>query len=114
MRSAVLIAAGCTVFAATTLAGVYKWTDNDGNVHYTDTPPSGIPAQPLIPDPAPPLEATEKARARLEAMTETVQMHEQKQARATEITRLSSSKLTSLLRCLRSDHSIVESESLLS
>ena len=88
MKSAALIAAGCTVFAATTLAGVYKWTDNEGHVHYTDIPPSGIPAQPLKPNPAPPLEAAEKARARLEAMTKTVQMREQKRARAAELTRL--------------------------
>ncbi|MGC1951257.1 MAG: DUF4124 domain-containing protein [Gammaproteobacteria bacterium] len=88
MKSAALIVVGCTLFAATTLAGVYKWTDNEGNVHYTDTPPSGVPAQSLKSDPAPPLEDADKARARLEAMTKTVQMGEQKRARATEINRL--------------------------
>lgn len=88
MKSAALIAVGCILFAATTLAGVYKWTDSNGNVHYTDVPPSGVPVQPLKPDPAPSLEEVEKARARLEAMTQTVQRQEQKRARAAEINRL--------------------------
>jgi hypothetical protein len=88
MKTATVIATVCILFAATTLAGVHKWTDSDGDVHYTDTPPSGVPAQPLKPDPAPPSEEVEKARSRLEAMTKSVEVHEQKRARATEINRL--------------------------
>ncbi len=31
-------------------AGVYKWTDSQGRVHYSDTPPPRQPAQPLRTD----------------------------------------------------------------
>ncbi len=33
------------LFAAVTDAGVYKWTDESGKTHYTDSPPPGRKAQ---------------------------------------------------------------------
>lgn len=36
--------------AGVVYAGVYKWTDSQGRVHYSDTPPPRQPAQPLRTD----------------------------------------------------------------
>src|SRR5260221_3558930 len=37
--AAVLVAALCLAFDATAQTNVYKWTDADGKVHFSDTPP---------------------------------------------------------------------------
>lgn len=56
--------------AALLLAGaagaeMYKWTDADGNVHYTQTPPPDREADTIAPPP-PPAVAPEEARAKAE------------------------------------------------
>lgn len=35
----------CAAFPAT--AGVYKWVDREGQVHYSDTPPANSPSRPV-------------------------------------------------------------------
>lgn len=42
------------VLASTATAGLYKWVDSDGNVHYTQNPPQNTPFKTLKePRPAP-------------------------------------------------------------
>jgi hypothetical protein len=41
----VLVCAALIVWSAVASAVVYKWTDAQGNVHYGDQPPDGVPAQ---------------------------------------------------------------------
>lgn len=36
------------------MAGVYRWRDADGRMHYGDQPPAGVQAEPLPLDPSPP------------------------------------------------------------
>lgn len=38
-KSAMAIAVGMALAAGTTLAQQYRWTDQNGRIHYTDTPP---------------------------------------------------------------------------
>lgn len=40
------------LLSATASAGIYKWTDASGKVHYTDQPPSGKKSQALNPNTA--------------------------------------------------------------
>lgn len=39
--------------AASQASGLYKWTDEEGNVHYTQLPPTERPSQVIIPQPSP-------------------------------------------------------------
>jgi hypothetical protein len=57
------LAALCTTGRADAVGEVYKWTDENGVVHYTDSPPEGKPfttkevKAPSVPAPAPAPEA---------------------------------------------------------
>lgn len=42
LRRAALLAAGLLFAAAAGATTFYKWTDADGNVHYSDKPPKGV------------------------------------------------------------------------
>ncbi|MCL4680707.1 MAG: DUF4124 domain-containing protein [Rhodocyclaceae bacterium] len=44
--------------------GMYKWTDEKGVVHYTDTPPTGKRAEKVRIAPQPPMDAAAPARNR--------------------------------------------------
>jgi hypothetical protein len=56
MNRVSLLTAGLVLAAAThpALAGVYKWTDGAGNVHYTQSPPPDRQAERMKPPPPPP------------------------------------------------------------
>jgi Domain of unknown function (DUF4124) len=41
----VLVCAALIVWSAVASAVVYKWTDAQGNVHYGDQPPDGVPSE---------------------------------------------------------------------
>lgn len=44
--------------------GMYKWIDDKGVVHYTDTPPAGKRAEKIRIAPQPPMDASAPARSR--------------------------------------------------
>ncbi len=46
-----LITATCLILAAPAGAGMYKWTDNEGNTHYSQLPPEGRQTQEIAPPP---------------------------------------------------------------
>jgi len=50
-------------------AEIYKWTDENGQVHYTQQPPADRPAEHIAPPP-PPAIAPEKAQQQLEELIE--------------------------------------------
>ncbi len=57
--------------AAAAQAGVYRWVDKEGKIHYSDSPPAaGTPAQKLVPDAGPNEEVQKAARERLEQSLE--------------------------------------------
>lgn len=68
MAKYILIAAVVTLFAIPPFAQaeVYKWMDENGMVHYTQTPPRGVQARMVKPGKPPPQGAAEAARAKLE------------------------------------------------
>lgn len=47
------------------MAGVYRWRDSDGRMHYGDQPPAGVQAEALPVDPAPPPRSAADAERRL-------------------------------------------------
>lgn len=57
IRRAGLCALLCAAYGAAAAQGVYKWTDERGQVHYGDKPPAGASAQPIDIDPSPPAPA---------------------------------------------------------
>jgi len=46
-----LVATAIACFAASASAGMYKWTDKQGNVHYTETPPDEGNSTEIAPPP---------------------------------------------------------------
>lgn len=48
---------GVTAFGSATAAALYKWTDEEGNVHYSQSPPEGNKAERMITKDAPPAPA---------------------------------------------------------
>lgn len=58
-----------------TVGAIYKWTDKEGKVHYSDTPPPGE-HQVVTVQPGPTAEQQVQARQRAQAIAETVQPDE--------------------------------------
>lgn len=52
------------VFAGPAAAAMYKWTDADGNVHYSQTPPPSGQAEEMAPPPPSPLSPEEAEKRR--------------------------------------------------
>lgn len=53
-QPALALAVTLLMFSSSGLAAtMYKWTDSEGNVHYSQTPPAGGKAQKITPPPAP-------------------------------------------------------------
>ena len=48
-----LMMAVATAFAASADSEIHKWIDKNGNVHYSDSPPSGVDTELIKPLPAP-------------------------------------------------------------
>lgn len=46
-----LLAAICLIVASPASAKMYKWTDNQGNTHYSQVPPEGRETQEIAPPP---------------------------------------------------------------
>ena len=53
MKRVWLLAAVATVFAASAGSEIHKWIDKDGNVHYSDSLPSGVDTELIKPPPTP-------------------------------------------------------------
>ena len=62
-----LLAAAATGFAASATAAMYKWTDKDGNVQYTETPPPEGNSTEIAPPPRVAAPATNGAANKDEA-----------------------------------------------
>jgi hypothetical protein len=56
-----------------TAGAIYKWTDKEGKVHYSDTPPAGEQSQVVPVQPGPTAAEQEQARQRAQALAESVQ-----------------------------------------
>lgn len=56
-------------------AEIYKWTDENGQVHYTQQPPADLPAEHITPPPPPPIDP-EKAQQQVEELIESQQTEE--------------------------------------
>jgi hypothetical protein len=87
-RTILLIALGL-LFSTPALAGVYKWTDEEGNVHFGDRPPSQEGAEQVkVPKSAPPSQAPD-AKERWETQQRMLEIYKEdrekkKQAKAEE------------------------------
>jgi len=57
------------ILSAPGFAGMYKWTDSSGQVHYTDSPPPDQKSQALNPQTATPT-GTDEAKAKLDKQVE--------------------------------------------
>jgi hypothetical protein len=55
-----------------TAGAIYKWTDKEGKVHYSDTPPAGEQSQVVPVQPGPTPSQQEQARQRAQAIAESV------------------------------------------
>ena len=64
-----------------TAGAVYKWTDKEGKVHYSDTPPAGEQSEVVPVQPGPTPSQQEQARQRAQAIAESVQ-HDAEEHRA--------------------------------
>ena len=53
MKQVWLMMAVATVFAVSADSEIHKWIDKDGNVHYSDSPPSGVDTELIKPLPTP-------------------------------------------------------------
>ena len=51
-------------------AEVYKWVDKDGNVHYSDSPPSDVITEEIKPPPAPSKDNIRRTQARTDLLIE--------------------------------------------
>jgi len=51
-------------------AEVYKWVDKDGNVHYSDSPPSDVITEEIKPPPAPSNDNIRRTQARTDLLIE--------------------------------------------
>jgi len=65
------------------LAGIYKWTDDQGNVHYSDEAPDKAKSEILNPDTAIP-DGTEDARTELDRQTMRLNKEQEEQKKAEE------------------------------
>ena len=53
MKQVWLLAAAATVFTVSAGSEIHKWIDEDGNVHYSDSPPSDVETELVKPLPTP-------------------------------------------------------------
>ncbi|MDJ0808270.1 MAG: DUF4124 domain-containing protein [Gammaproteobacteria bacterium] len=60
------------------IAGVYKWVDEHGDVHYSDKPPAGHGGQEVELPQAPSSEAMERAKARQQRIEEQLNKSDRK------------------------------------
>lgn len=58
-------------------AGVYRWTDSQGRVHYSDKPPPRLPAQPLRTDKTNEAAATAERQSLADKLTESALKRQQ-------------------------------------
>src|SRR5512146_3140675 len=65
-----------------TAGAVYKWTDKEGKVHYSDTPPAGEQSEVVPVQPGPTPSQQEQARQRAQAIAESVQHDAEARAEA--------------------------------
>ena len=65
-----LLLLGSLAVTPTANAGIYKWVDDDGNVHYGDSPPTGGSSQEIQVAPGPSDEAIQEAHDRLRRLQE--------------------------------------------
>ncbi|SCZ62920.1 DUF4124 domain-containing protein [Thiohalomonas denitrificans] len=76
-----LIATICLVLAAPAVAKMYKWTDNEGNIHYSQIPPEGREAREIA---APPKVRPQQAEE--PAQDKTAQPEGEESAKEPELT----------------------------
>jgi hypothetical protein len=69
-------------------AGIYKWTDERGQVIYSDRPPPGQAVQGIVVNPGPSPEEAEAARQRLESIREAADQRAQERAQREETRRM--------------------------
>lgn len=86
-RTIIILTLGFLI-SAPALAGVYKWTDEEGNVHFGDRPPSQEAEQIKVPKSAPATQAP-NAKERWETRQRMLEIYEEdrtkkKQAKAEE------------------------------
>lgn len=72
-----LLAAFILVLPGTVFAGIYKWTDAHGNVHYGEHPPPDAQTRELPPAPPPPEADVVRSQERLDRLLERQQRSEQ-------------------------------------
>lgn len=82
----ILLAAAQALFLNHAAAAVYKWVDEQGVTHYSQTPPSTGQAQ-ILPPPPPPAEDPDAANRRLGELQERLKKLEEARAKAREETR---------------------------
>lgn len=62
-----------TLFTLPAMAAMYKWVDEEGNTHYSQSPPSEGNEFREVAPPPPPAESPEEAQKRREAIAESIQ-----------------------------------------
>ena len=69
MRRAPLLATAILILATAAQAGIYKWVDENGQVHYGERPPAGAEYRTVAPAP-PPASSAPEEKQRLEKTQE--------------------------------------------
>jgi actin-related protein len=76
-----------SVFAIGAEAQIYKWTDAEGHVHYTqEPPPPGVEGKEMKPPPPPPASAADEEE-RLETLKETLEERKAQREEAADAAR---------------------------
>jgi len=70
MKQVWLLAAAATVFAVSAGSEIHRWVDKDGNVHYSDSPPSHATTEKIEPPPPPSKENIRRTQARTDLLIE--------------------------------------------
>ena len=70
MNKGNLVAMLLLLIGGVTLAAVYKWVDDEGVIHYSETPPSSGKTQEMEIEPAPSESEIQKTRDRMEKILE--------------------------------------------
>ncbi|HEB95109.1 MAG TPA: DUF4124 domain-containing protein [Sedimenticola thiotaurini] len=77
-RIAVLLALGTLVWTSIATAGAYRWVDDNGVTHYSQTPPPDRPVTRIAAPPPPPARQVQKERDRLDLQLQDAEIRKEK------------------------------------
>ena len=84
MRKYFLLFVMLAIAVATVGSTIYKWVDEKGVAHYSETPPSGKKVDKVDISPPPPKEVTEEAQRKLQRLREELRQRDAEREEATK------------------------------